>query len=59
MFIRQFDHQLENTLEDASLYPQILVQPRNTQKAAQIMIIHAWGRIIGQLALLIDNWGVY
>ena len=25
MFIRQFDHQLENTLEDASLYPWVLV----------------------------------
>ena len=26
MFIRQFDRQLENTLEDGSLYPRVLVQ---------------------------------
>ena len=25
MYIHQFDHQLENTLEDAPLYPRVLV----------------------------------
>ena len=30
-------------------------QPCNTQKTSQIIIIHAWGRIVGQLALLKDS----
>ena len=32
---------------------EMINQPCNTQKATQIIIIHAWGRIVGQLALFL------
>ena len=35
---------------------EMIHQPCNAQKTSQIIIIHAWGHIVGQLALFLETW---